>query len=160
MRADVMEQTSPTERRRAWFRTMVLIRAFEDKVQHLFMQGLVAGTTHLAQGQEAVPVGAISAIGADDYLTITYRGHAHALARGVDLEAAFAELLGRETGLCKGRGGSLHFTDFSRGLLGALAIVGAGLPVALGAPPSATLPRASHAALLFFGYGTHTTRAL
>ena len=71
MRADTTEQASPTERRRAWFHTMVLIRAFEDKVQQLFMQGLVAGTTHLAQGQEAIPVGAISAMGPEDYLTIT-----------------------------------------------------------------------------------------
>jgi acetoin:2,6-dichlorophenolindophenol oxidoreductase subunit alpha len=154
MRADATEQASPAERRRAWFRTMVLIRTFEDKVQHLFMQGLVAGTTHLAQGQEAIPVGAISAIGPDDYLTITYRGHAHALARGVDVEAAFAELMGRETGLCKGRGGSMHFTDFSRGLIGAFAIVGAGLPVALGAAMSAKLRGTSAVALSFFGDGT------
>src|SRR5437868_13009955 len=154
MRTDAVEQVSPTERHRAWFRTMVLMRAFEDKVQHLFMQGLVAGTTHLAQGQEAVPVGAISAIGAEDYLTITYRGHAHALARGVDVEAAFAELMGRETGLCRGRGGSMHFTDFSRGLIGAFAIVGAGLPVALGAAMSAKLRGTSAVALSFFGDGT------
>src|ERR671933_2761797 len=153
MRAGAMQQTSPTERRRAWFRTMVLIRAFEDKVQYLFMQGLVAGTTHLAHGQEAIAVGAISAIGPDDYLTITYRGHAHALARGVDFEAAFAELLGRETGLCKGRGGSMHFTDFSRGLIGAFAIVGAGLPVALGAAMSAKLRGTSAVALSFCGDG-------
>src|SRR2546421_2475327 len=153
MRADTTEQASPTERRRAWFHTMVLIRAFEDKVQQLFMQGLVAGTTHLAQGQEAIPVGAISALGPDDYLTITYRGHAHALARGVDLEAAFAELLGRETGLCRGRGGSMHFTDVSRGLIGAFAIVGAGLPVAVGAAMAAKLRGEARVARTFFGDG-------
>jgi pyruvate dehydrogenase E1 component alpha subunit len=132
---------------------MLLIRAFEDKVQQLFMQGLIEGTTHLCQGQEAVPVGAIAALGPDDYLTITYRGHGHALARGVDPEAAFAELMGRETGLCKGRGGSMHFTDFSRGLIGAFAIVGAGLPVALGAAMSAKLRHSSQVALSFFGDG-------
>jgi len=139
--------------RREWFRTMLLIRAFEDKVQQLFMQGLVLGTTHLCQGQEAVPVGAIGAMNPDDYLTITYRGHGHALARGVDPEAAFAELMGRETGLCKGRGGSMHFTDFSRGLIGAFSIVGAGLPVALGAAMSAKLRGTSQVALTFFGDG-------
>ena len=139
--------------RREWFRTMLLIRAFEDKVQQLFTQGLVLGTTHLCQGQEAVPVGAVSALRPDDYLTITYRGHGHALARGVDPEAAFAELMGRETGLCKGRGGSMHFTDFSRGLIGAFAIVGAGLPVALGAAMSAKLRGTSQVALTFFGDG-------
>jgi len=139
--------------RREWYRTMLLIRAFEDKVQQLFTQGLVLGTTHLCQGQEAVPVGAISALLPDDYLTITYRGHGHALARGVDPEASFAELMGRETGLCKGRGGSMHFTDFSRGLIGAFAIVGAGLPVALGAAMSAKLRGTTQVALTFFGDG-------
>lgn len=139
--------------RRAWFRTMLLIRSFEDEVQQLFMRGLVPGTTHLCQGQEAVSVGAISALAPDDYLTITYRGHGHALARGVDPEAAFAELMGRESGLCKGRGGSMHFTDFSRGLIGAFAIVGAGLPVALGAAMSAKLRGTSKVALTFFGDG-------
>lgn len=138
---------------RAWFRSMLVIRAFEDTVQQLFMQGLVVGTTHLCQGQEAVPVGAIGAMGADDYLTITYRGHGHALARGVDPEAAFAEMMGRDTGLCKGRGGSMHFTDFSRGLIGAFAIVGAGLPVALGAAMSAKLRGTKQVALTFFGDG-------
>ncbi|HWE61127.1 MAG TPA: thiamine pyrophosphate-dependent dehydrogenase E1 component subunit alpha [Chloroflexota bacterium] len=139
--------------RREWLRSMLLIRAFEDKVQQLFMQGLVEGTTHLCQGQEAVPVGAIGALAPDDYLTITYRGHGHALARGVDPERAFAELMGRETGLCKGRGGSMHFTDFSRGLIGAFAIVGAGLPVALGAAMSSKLRGTSQAAMTFFGDG-------
>lgn len=132
---------------------MLLIRFFEDKVQQLFAQGLVLGTTHLSQGQEAVAVGAVSALSPDDYLTITYRGHGHALARGVDVEAAFAELMGRETGLCKGRGGSMHFTDFSRGLIGAFAIVGAGLPVALGAAMSSKLQGNGRVALTFFGDG-------
>lgn len=140
--------------RREWFRRMLLIRAFEDKVQRLFMQGLIPGTTHLCQGQEAVSVGAVSALTSTDYLTITYRGHGQALARGVDVEAAFAELMGRETGLCKGRGGSMHLTDFSRGLIGAFAIVGAGLPVALGAAMSAKLRGTSAVAMTFFGDGS------
>ena len=94
---------------------MLEIRLFEEKVQELFMQGLIEGTTHLCQGQEAVSVGAIAALRDDDYLTITYRGHGHALARGVSMEACFAELMGRATGCCKGVGGSMHFTDFVEG---------------------------------------------
>jgi len=115
---------------------MVEIRLFENKTQELFMQGRVEGTTHLCQGQEGAIVGAVSALAPDDYLTITYRGHGHALARGMSLEAAFGELMGRSPGCCRGVGGSMHFTDASLGLLGAFAIVGAGLPVALGAAMS------------------------
>src|SRR5260221_2829798 len=117
------------------------------------MQGLVPGTTRLCMGQGAVAVGGISAITSADYLTITYRGHGQALARGIDAEAAFAEIMGRETGVCKGRGGSMHLTDFSRGLIGSFAIVGAGLPVALGAAMSAKLHGAKRVALTFFGDG-------
>jgi acetoin:2,6-dichlorophenolindophenol oxidoreductase subunit alpha len=146
------QQTYPPDRRQ-WLRTMLLIRRFEDKVQQLFLQGLIPGTTHLCQGQEAVSVGALSAISPADYLTITYRGHGQALARGVDPETAFAELMGRETGVCKGRGGSMHLTDFSRGLIGSFAIVGAGLPVALGAALSAKLRGTTSVALTFFGDG-------
>src|SRR5258707_14907517 len=139
--------------RRQWLRTMLLIRCFEDKVQQLFMQGLIPGTTPLCQGQEAVSVGAISAITSADYLTITYRGHGQALARGVDPEGAFAELMGRETGVCKGRGGSMHLTDFSRGLIGSFSIVGGGLSVGLGAGMSAKLRGTTSVALTFFGDG-------
>ena len=97
-----------------WHRRMLEIRLFEEKVQELFMEGLIQGTTHLCQGQEAVPVGAISGLRDDDYLTITYRGHGHALMRGVSMEACFAELMGRSTGCCKGVGGSMHFTEIAK----------------------------------------------
>jgi TPP-dependent pyruvate/acetoin dehydrogenase alpha subunit len=136
-----------------WYRRMLEIRLFEEKVQELFMEGLIQGTTHLCQGQEAVSVGAISTLRDDDYLTITYRGHGQALMRGVSMEACFAELMGRSTGCCKGVGGSMHFTDVERGLLGAFAIVGAGLPVALGAAYSAKLQGLDRVALTFFGDG-------
>ncbi len=137
-----------------WQRRMLEIRLFEEKVQELFQQGLVEGTTHLCQGQEAVSVGAIGALRPDDFLTITYRGHGHALARGMKMESAFAELMGRSEGCCGGVGGSMHFTDFSRGLIGAFAIVGAGLPVAVGAALSAKLKGEDRVALTFFGDGT------
>jgi TPP-dependent pyruvate/acetoin dehydrogenase alpha subunit len=137
----------------AWLRQMLEIRLFEEKVQELFMQGQIHGTTHLCQGQEAVSVGAIAAMAPQDYLTITYRGHGQALARGVPPEAAFGELMGRTSGCCGGVGGSMHLTDFSRNLIGAFAIVGAGLPVALGAAMSAKLRGSDAVALTFCGDG-------
>jgi pyruvate dehydrogenase E1 component alpha subunit len=145
--------SAASERHLDWYRRMLEIRLFEEKVQELFMEGLIQGTTHLCQGQEAVSVGAIAALRDDDYLTITYRGHGHALARGVSMESCFAELMGRSTGCCKGVGGSMHFTDVDKGLLGAFAIVGAGLPVALGAAYSAKLQGSDQVALTFFGDG-------
>jgi acetoin:2,6-dichlorophenolindophenol oxidoreductase subunit alpha len=137
-----------------WYRRMIEIRLFEDKVQELFQQGLIEGTTHLCQGQEAVSVGAMAALQPDDYLTVTYRGHGHAIARGLEIEMLFAEIMGRSTGCCRGVGGSMHFTDFSRGLIGAFAIVGAGLPVAVGAALSAKLKGEDRVALTFFGDAT------
>ena len=145
--------STPEERHLDWYRRMLEIRLFEEKVQELFMEGLIYGTTHLCQGQEAVSVGAIAAIREDDYLTITYRGHGHALMRGVSMESCFAELMGRSTGCCKGVGGSMHFANVEKGLLGAFAIVGAGLPVALGAAYSAKLQGSDRVALTFFGDG-------
>jgi TPP-dependent pyruvate/acetoin dehydrogenase alpha subunit len=143
---------SPTsDQHMQWYRRMLEIRLFEEKVQELFMEGLISGTTHLCQGQEAVSVGALGALRDDDYLTMTYRGHGHALARGVSMEACFAELMGRATGCCKGVGGSMHFTDVGKGLLGAFAIVGAGLPVAVGAAYSAQLQGLDRIAITFFG---------
>jgi pyruvate dehydrogenase E1 component alpha subunit len=136
-----------------WYRQMVLIRVFEDKVQELYSDGLVPGTTHLCQGQEAVCVGAVSSMQKDDFMTTTYRGHGHALARGVDMEAMFAELMGRATGICGGMGGSMHIMDRRLGMLGAFAIVGAGIPVAVGAAMSAKLLNSGAVALAFFGDG-------
>jgi len=136
-----------------WLRTMLEIRLFEDKIQELFMQSLVQGTTHLGQGQEAVSVGAVSALEPRDFLTVTYRGHGPALARGMPLDAAFAEMMGRSTGCCGGVGGSMHFTDFSRNLIGAFAIVGAGLPVAVGAAVSAQLQDTGAVSMTFCGDG-------
>src|ERR1700704_3220028 len=145
--------TRPQHDRTAWLRQMIEIRLFEEKVQELFMQGHVQGTTHLCQGQEAVSVGAISAMRDDDYLTITYRGHGQALARGVSMDAAFGELMGLTSGCCGGVGGSMHLTDFSHNLIGAFAIVGASYPVAVGAAMSARLRGSDAVALAFCGDG-------
>jgi acetoin:2,6-dichlorophenolindophenol oxidoreductase subunit alpha len=137
----------------AWYRKMLEIRLFEDKVQELFMQGAIQGTTHLCQGQEAVSVGAVGALADRDYLTITYRGHGHALARGMTAESAFGELMGRTSGCCSGVGGSMHLTDFSRNLIGAFAIIGPSYSVALGAAMSAKLRGADAVAMAFCGDG-------
>jgi pyruvate dehydrogenase E1 component alpha subunit len=142
-----------TTDRTAWLRKMIEIRLFEDKVQELFMQGQIQGTTHLCQGQEAVCVGAVGALAERDYLTITYRGHGHALARGMTMQAAFGELMGLTSGCCHGVGGSMHLTDFSRNLIGAFAIIGPSYSVALGAAMSARLRGTDSVAMAFCGDG-------
>jgi TPP-dependent pyruvate/acetoin dehydrogenase alpha subunit len=136
-----------------WYRQMVLIRIFEEKVQELFMSGRIEGTTHLCQGQEAVSVGSIAAMEPTDVLTNTYRGHGQALARGMDPETAFAELMGRSSGGSGGVGGSMHLVDFEAGNIGSNAIVGAGLPIAVGAAMSFKLRGQPRVALTFFGDG-------
>jgi pyruvate dehydrogenase E1 component alpha subunit len=138
----------------AMFRDMVLIREAEEKVQSLYMKGLIHGTTHLCQGQEAVSVGAAKALKPQDYVTMTYRGHGHALARGMDVAKFFAELMGRSTGINKGKGGSMHLCDFDLNLIGAFAIIGAGIPVAVGAAMSAKLKGEDRISVNFFGDGT------
>jgi acetoin:2,6-dichlorophenolindophenol oxidoreductase subunit alpha len=137
----------------ASYRKMLEIRLFEDKVQELFMAGLIQGSTHLCQGQEAVSVGAIGAMRPGDVQTNTYRGHGEALALGMAPEAAFAELMGRATGSSGGVGGSMHLIDVSKGNIGANAIVGAGLPIAVGAAMAFQLREEPHVALSFVGDG-------
>jgi len=132
---------------------MLRIRLFEEKVQELFLRNLVQGTTHLCQGQEAVSVGVSAALSPDDYVTMTYRGHGQALARGMDMEAIFAELMGKRTGVSLGLGGSMHLTDKDLNLIGCFAIVGAGLPVAVGAGMSAKLRGDGRVSVTFFGDG-------
>ncbi len=142
-----------TAERVAWFRKMTEIRLFEEKVQELFMSGSIQGTTHLCQGQEAVSVGAISAMREGDVQTNTYRGHGEALALGMAPETAMAELMGRTTGCSGGVGGSMHLIDVSKGNIGANAIVGAGLPIAVGAAVSFQIQGRANVALTFFGDG-------
>ena len=136
-----------------WLRTMLRIRLFEERVQELYAQGRIPGTVHLSIGQEAVAVGAVSAMDVRDYMTVTHRCHGQAIARGVALDDAFAELMGRASGACLGLGGSMHLTDYRLGLIGAFAIVGAGLPVAVGAAMSSRLRGDDRVAVAFFGDG-------
>lgn len=135
------------------YRKMLEIRLFEEKVFDLYGQNLVPGTIHLYVGEEAVAVGVCSNLNVDDYITSTHRGHGHCIAKGADLRRTMAEILGKKTGYCKGKGGSMHIADFAVGMLGATAVVGAGLPIAVGAGLSAKLRKTSQVVACFFGEG-------
>jgi acetoin:2,6-dichlorophenolindophenol oxidoreductase subunit alpha len=135
------------------YRQLLRIRRFEERVYQLFVRNVVHGTTHLSIGQEAVAVGFAAALRPDDFTLATYRGHAHALARGASLAAGFGELFGRANGLCKGKGGSMHFTDVKHGVMGSYAIVGAHLPIACGTAWSSKLRNTGQVTLCFFGDG-------
>lgn len=137
----------------AAYEQMTVIRRTEKAAHDLFLQGLVKGTTHLAAGHEAIAVGASAALRPDDYVFATYRGHHHALARGATPEECLAELMSRATGLCGAKGGSMHLTKASTGMLGSYAIVGSHLPMAAGAAWSARLRGAEQIAVAFFGDG-------
>ena len=132
---------------------MILIRAFEEQAEKLFMKNLVHGTMHLSIGEEAVPVGSIFAAEKTDYITSTHRGHGHMIAKGGDIKKMFAEFLGKETGYCHGKGGSMHITDFSLGNLGANGVVGASIPIATGAALALKMKRKKDIVLTFFGDG-------
>ncbi len=132
---------------------MLAIRSAEETIQELFLQNLIRGTTHLAIGQEACAVGTAAALRPGDKVTCTYRGHHHALALGMTLRAMMAEMMGKVGGACGGKGGSMHMTDAQIGLLGANAIVGAQLPIALGAALTAQLKKTGTIAVAFFGEG-------
>ena len=133
---------------------MLRIRRFEDECHRLFAQGLVRGSTHLAQGQEAVAVGACQALRTGDTMTCTYRGHGAVLAMGAPLDRAFGEILGKADGLCGGKGGSMHLTDVSRGAMGSFAVVGAHLPIACGLAFAARYRGTEEISLCFFGDGS------
>jgi len=137
-----------------WLRSMHLIRGFEDEVNAFFAKGLVRGSTHLCQGQEAVSVGACRALAEQDTMTCTYRGHGAVLAKGAPLDRTFAEILGRAGGLCGGKGGSMHLTDTSVGAFGSFAVIGAHLPIANGLALGGRLLGRDSVSLCFFGDGT------
>jgi pyruvate dehydrogenase E1 component alpha subunit len=138
---------------RRLYRTMRLIRAFEERVEALRTSGRLQGSAHLYVGQEAVATGVCARLSPDDYVASTHRGHGHAIAKGVDVARMLAELYGRSTGTNHGKGGSMHIADTSVGMLGATGIVGAGTPIALGAALSAKTRRTQQVAAAFFGDG-------
>jgi len=133
--------------------TMLLIRAFEEKAEELYGLGRVHGTMHLSIGQEAVAVGVCEALRPDDYILSTHRGHGHCLAKGADVRRVMAEFLGKETGYCRGRGGSMHIADVEGGNLGANGIVGGGLPIATGVGLSIQIRGTQQVCVAFFGDG-------
>src|SRR5258707_2997506 len=135
------------------YEQMAKIREFEEKVNELYMKALMPGLAHLYSGQEAVAVGVCEALRKDDYVTSTHRGHGHCLAKGASIDLMFAELLGKEAGYCKGKGGSMHIADPDSGNLGANAIVGGSAGIATGAAFSAKMRGSDQVAVCFFGEG-------
>lgn len=135
------------------YRQMVRIRAFEERVNDLYTRALMPGLAHLYIGEEAVAVGVCEALNREDYITSTHRGHGHCLAKGATPDRMFAELLGKEAGYCRGKGGSMHIADPSTGNLGANAIVAGSVGIATGAALSAKRLRNGRVAVCFFGEG-------
>ena len=137
----------------AAYRKMRMIRAFEEKLSDLVSAGKMGGFMHLYLGEEAVAVGVCANLGESDIVTSTHRGHGHCIAKGVEVAGMMAELFGRATGVCKGKGGSMHIADLDKGMLGANGIVGAGIPLATGAGLSAKIRKTNDVAVAFFGDG-------
>ncbi|MCL5960814.1 MAG: thiamine pyrophosphate-dependent dehydrogenase E1 component subunit alpha, partial [Chloroflexi bacterium] len=137
----------------ALYRVMSTIRHFEETVAELYQLGQIPGSVHLYTGEEACAAGVGAALQESDYLVSTHRGHGHLIAKGADVRQMMAEILGRRTGSCGGRGGSLHIADFRVGIIGAMGIVGGGLPVATGAALASKMQRDGRVVVCFFGDG-------
>ena len=135
------------------YERMLLIRKFEDRVHKLFAAGKIPGFVHLYAGEEAVGIGVVANLRDDDFLTSTHRGHGHCIAKSVDLSSMMAELFGKATGACKGKGGSMHIADVDKGMLGANGIVGAGAPLACGPALMAKVKGTDQVTACFFGDG-------
>jgi pyruvate dehydrogenase E1 component alpha subunit len=135
------------------YKRMNEARAFEEKVSYFFARGMIHGTTHLSVGQEASAVGACMALKSDDLITSTHRGHSQVIGKGIDLNKMMAELLGKQTGYCKGKGGSMHIADVDAGNLGANGVVGGGHGIAVGAAITQKLKKTGKIVLCFFGDG-------
>ncbi|MCH2663014.1 thiamine pyrophosphate-dependent dehydrogenase E1 component subunit alpha [bacterium] len=142
-----------TETRKQILRSMLRIRRFEEQIWEIYTSGLMHGLAHLYIGEEAVAVGVCTALRDDDFITSTHRGHGHCVAKGGKLDEMMAEVMGRVTGICRGKGGSMHIADMSVGILGANGIVGGGFGIATGAALSAKLRKTDQVAVCFFGDG-------
>ena len=142
-----------TEMLQVAYRTMRTIRSFEEKLVELVNQGKLGGFLHTCIGQEAIAAAVCAHLKDNDHVASTHRGHGHCIAKGVDVRGMMAELFGRSTGTCRGRGGSMHIADLSKGMLGANGIVGAGIPLATGAALTAKLKKTGGVGLAFFGDG-------
>jgi len=146
-------QTQDSEKWIQMYRQMARIRSFEKKVNDLYLNAIMPGLAHLCIGQEAVAVGVCEALTTEDYITSTHRGHGHCLAKGASVDRMFAELLGKTSGYCRGKGGSMHIADPDSGNLGANAIVGGSAGIATGAAFSAKQMGTGQVAVCFFGEG-------
>jgi TPP-dependent pyruvate/acetoin dehydrogenase alpha subunit len=135
------------------YRKMALIRHFEERVKFLFLEGIMPGTIHQCQGQEATAVGVCAALNEDDVVTSTHRPHGHCLAKGLGVNEMMAELFGKVTGCCKGKGGSMHMGDLAKGVIPAIAIVGGNLPLAAGAALAFKMRNEKRVAVSFMGDG-------
>jgi pyruvate dehydrogenase E1 component alpha subunit len=141
------------------YRRMVRIRTFEEEANYLFLQGKIPGTLHQYDGQEAVAVGTCMHLNVGDFITSTHRPHGHSIAKGVDTRKIMAELFGRDTGCCRGKGGSMHICDMSVGVIPAIAIVGGGIPVAAGLALSFKMRKMDNVVACFFGEGASSQGA-
>jgi len=148
-----MQQNLHRETLIEMYRRMMRIRLFEDCAEEAHRNGEIRGSLHTSHGQEAEIVGACMALRVDDYMVGNHRSHGHPIGKGAKLDALMAELLARETGVCRGKGGSMHLADFSVGSLGETSIVGSGLPVAAGAALGAKMQGSDRVSLCFFGDG-------
>ena len=135
------------------YKMMVTIRLFEEKTQDLYARGSIPGLAHLYIGEEAVAAGVCAHLRKEDYITSTHRGHGHVIAKGADLKYMMAELFGKKTGYCKGKGGSMHIADVNIGILGANGIAGGGIPIAVGAALSSKIRKTDQVTACFFGDG-------
>ncbi|MDE3179991.1 MAG: thiamine pyrophosphate-dependent dehydrogenase E1 component subunit alpha [Acidobacteriota bacterium] len=149
----MVETTLAKEKKLAMYHRMLLCRMFEERVYFLFLEGRLPGTIHQSQGQEASAVGVCSALEAGDMITSTHRPHSHAIARGVSVSSLMAELFAKETGCCRGKGGSMHVGDVKAGMLPAIAIVGGGIPLAVGYALSFRYLKQQNIVGCFFGEG-------
>ncbi|AEH53465.1 MULTISPECIES: thiamine pyrophosphate-dependent dehydrogenase E1 component subunit alpha [Heyndrickxia] len=145
-----------TKEKAQWMlQKMFEIRKFEDKVHEVFATGILPGFVHLYAGEEAVAVGVCAHLDDQDMITSTHRGHGHCIAKGCDLKGMMAEIYGKATGLCKGKGGSMHIADLDKGMLGANGIVGGGFPLACGAALTAKYKKTNNVSVCFFGDGAN-----
>jgi acetoin:2,6-dichlorophenolindophenol oxidoreductase subunit alpha len=141
------------EEKLTMLRIMLTIRHFEEKARQLYQSAVIRGTIHLSIGEEAVAAGACLSVNQDDYITSTHRGHGHCIAKGVDLKGMMAEILGRRTGCCQGRGGTMHIFDVAHGIMGTNAVVGGAIPVAAGMALGIQQLGLKKVVLCFFGDG-------
>jgi pyruvate dehydrogenase E1 component alpha subunit len=155
MEKTMSAQVLPKEQVAWMYRKMVEIRQFEDAVHQLFASGKLAGFVHLYAGEEAVAVGVCAHLTERDTITSTHRGHGHCIAKECDIPGMMAELYGKSTGLCKGKGGSMHIADLKKGMLGANGIVGGGFPLACGAGLTAKVTKSRDVSVCFFGDGAN-----